>query len=588
MKLKHIIPVFFCCLSFSLFAEKTVTAIPLGSENVLAEISADTSFNVCYTDTFWGINIFLKENDFEAKNVLEIFFSPSETGKPYYQFYGSVRDRTIRFYPHGKFDEVTYPPLRQWGISYDKTKEGYTVRIMIARSNFLYQFFVEKWKFNIVRQRNEKSAPEKWSGNLHKPEEWGYLLFPEPDAETKLAMEEKTALLLTEEIMSKTDRAAFDPDRYQNRSWQNWHNNAVARIRERDGLDFMELRSLLDLRRFLTGLPAGKKVKIPEDIAVGNAGGNTKSGRKIDFPPAQNMKVFYVTNLANYRAAKPDSDWKILLNGKEVAAGKVKELPLNIRIGTGAEIKAGDELEIVNASGALEICSCGIIPGKAFNVEKPGAKEATPKRDVDGAISSGYLHRVTGHLAGLRQAVIAKKAPQVFFVGDSITDGFRGQAWKKLEQFRPFNLGISGDWTQNVLWRLQNGPFDICKPELMVLMIGTNNHRYTVQEVADGIAEIVKYTRSASPDTKILLLGIFPRGDYYPVDGRHEKINAIIKTYADNDTVFYKDLSHLWIDENRKIRRDLLPDKLHPSAAGNDVWADAMIPVLEMLLEKKP
>ena len=37
------------------------------------------------------------------------------------------------------------------------------------------------------------------------------------------------------------------------------------------------------------------------------------------------------------------------------------------------------------------------------------------------------------------------------------------------------NLGIGGDRTQHVLWRLDNGNIDGIKPKLAVLMIGTNN-----------------------------------------------------------------------------------------------------------------
>ena len=51
--------------------------------------------------------------------------------------------------------------------------------------------------------------------------------------------------------------------------------------------------------------------------------------------------------------------------------------------------------------------------------------------------------------------------------------------------------------------------------------------------------------------------------------------------------IFYKDLAYLFIDENRNVRRDLLPDGLHPGRVGNQVWMDTMLPLLDQLLPEK-
>src|SRR5216684_6727264 len=109
---------------------------------------------------------------------------------------------------------------------------------------------------------------------------------------------------------------------------------------------------------------------------------------------------------------------------------------------------------------------------------------------------------------------------EVLFLGDSITDGWRGPAgqesWKKhFEPLHAANFGIGGDRTQHVLWRLQNGELEGIHPKLAVLMIGTNNSNgkdNTAEEIADGITAIVKEIQKRSPSTKVLLLGIFPRG----------------------------------------------------------------------------
>ena len=77
------------------------------------------------------------------------------------------------------------------------------------------------------------------------------------------------------------------------------------------------------------------------------------------------------------------------------------------------------------------------------------------------------------------------------------------------------NLGFSGDRTENVLWRLQNGEIDGIAPKLAVIMIGTNNtgHRSDPPEqIAAGVQAILSELQQRLPDTKVLLLAIFPRG----------------------------------------------------------------------------
>src|SRR4029077_13842354 len=107
------------------------------------------------------------------------------------------------------------------------------------------------------------------------------------------------------------------------------------------------------------------------------------------------------------------------------------------------------------------------------------------------------------------------------FIGDSITDawqngGERGgkEVWKKYYANRKaMNAGIGGDRTQHVIWRLNNGNIDGIHPKLTVLMIGTNNtpgNDNTAEEIAEGIKTIVSKVREKIPETKILILGIFP------------------------------------------------------------------------------
>ena len=116
------------------------------------------------------------------------------------------------------------------------------------------------------------------------------------------------------------------------------------------------------------------------------------------------------------------------------------------------------------------------------------------------------------------QQVQDRQGPvELVFIGDSITQGWEGagkEVWKTYYNHRnSLNLGIGGDRTQHVLWRLDHGNFDGIQPKVAVVMIGTNNsaqNRNTATEMIDGIRAVVDKIQKKSPSTKILLLGIFP------------------------------------------------------------------------------
>lgn len=191
----------------------------------------------------------------------------------------------------------------------------------------------------------------------------------------------------------------------------------------------------------------------------------------------------------------------------------------------------------------------------------------------------------------------------LLFLGDSITQGWmENDTWNRYYGSRnAANFGIGGDCTQHVLWRLQNGAIDGISPKAVVLMIGTNNiGQNSAQEIAAGIKRIVTLLRAKLPETKILLLGIFPRGKTRikdiprdTLDPRPAEVNTLIQPLHDGKNVFYLDISKSFLDEHDEVPKYLMPDFLHLSPAGYEVWADAIEPSLWKLLDgdktiKKP
>ena len=183
----------------------------------------------------------------------------------------------------------------------------------------------------------------------------------------------------------------------------------------------------------------------------------------------------------------------------------------------------------------------------------------------------------------------------LLFIGDSITPGWEGAgkaAWsEKYGKRNAVNLGIGGDRTQHVLWRLDNGNIDGIKPKLAVLMIGTNNSGHnTSEQIADGITAIVTKLRDKLPETKVLILAVFPRG----ADGTNknrmvnEGANKIVEKLADGKNIEYLDIGPKFLDDKGNLSKEVMPDQLHLNPASYQTWADAIEPhVARMMGETK-
>jgi lysophospholipase L1-like esterase len=179
------------------------------------------------------------------------------------------------------------------------------------------------------------------------------------------------------------------------------------------------------------------------------------------------------------------------------------------------------------------------------------------------------------------------------FIGDSITARWRGgENWTKhWGAYRAVNMGIGGDRTQNVLWRLQNGELDGYKARLYVVMIGTNNcwgKNVDPAEVAAGVKAILDLVQAKQPQAKILLLSIFPCGEK-PNLGRELRtsVNQLISKFAGGQ-VHYMDISAKFLEPDGAISKEVMPDSLHLGSKGFDIWADAIKDkVKELLGESK-
>ena len=179
------------------------------------------------------------------------------------------------------------------------------------------------------------------------------------------------------------------------------------------------------------------------------------------------------------------------------------------------------------------------------------------------------------------------------FLGDSITHAWDNKGQKVWQQYyakrNALNIGFSGDRTEHVLWRLNHGAVDGINPKLLVLMIGTNNTGHRMDKAEDtalGIETILETLEDKLPDTKVLLLAVFPRGEKadHKMRVRNTEINNIIKNFADNKRVFWFNINDKFLEKDGTLSKTVMKDLLHPNQDQYKVWAEAIEPQVKKLM----
>lgn len=250
---------------------------------------------------------------------------------------------------------------------------------------------------------------------------------------------------------------------------------------------------------------------------------------------------------------------------------------------------SADEIAQVNDAVKKFIASDSSV--KPLLDKFPGLVVVQPPRANTAIAPSLSLGFMTKHNANVD---LAKQGNiDLLFMGDSITDFWRNTGKEGDENpamsgkvvfdqyfgaYKTANFGIAGDTTQGVLYRLQNGEGQGFSPKAIMLMIGTNNAGpNTSAEIAEGVGAVVWEMRKDFPNAKILLLGIFPRGN--PGDAARTTalgVNPIIAKLDDGKNVFYLDIGSKFLNADGVLTPDIMADKLHPTQKGYGIWAEAV------------
>jgi len=243
-------------------------------------------------------------------------------------------------------------------------------------------------------------------------------------------------------------------------------------------------------------------------------------------------------------------------------------------------------------------CAVGLVPALVLlsatqsgqtPAAAPAAQQANPAATPVARDDDSWQARNKAMNERARQGGV-----DLVFIGDSITQGWEDAgATLWAERYAPrhaLNLGISGDQTEHVLWRLEHGNLDGLAPKAAVILIGTNNvgntnGTHSAEQIAGGVTAIVARIQKQSPATKILLLAVFPRGEKpNPMRETIAALNARIAKLADGKRVVFLDLGPKFLAADGTLPAELMPDFLHLSAKGYRVWADGIEAELKRML----
>lgn len=193
----------------------------------------------------------------------------------------------------------------------------------------------------------------------------------------------------------------------------------------------------------------------------------------------------------------------------------------------------------------------------------------------------------------LRRVREAKAPVRVVFVGDSITQGWEdagAAAWARdFEPMGALQIGVGGDRTEHVLWRLEKAPLTPLDPEVIVLMIGTNNAstgRDSGELVVRAVRAVVDTLLQQCPRARVIVLDIPPRGQRMnPLRGLVLQVNQALSQVPWNERVSFLRVGDEFVRGDGSLDEAAMPDFLHFSPSGYERWARSIRPAVSSALQ---
>ena len=274
--------------------------------------------------------------------------------------------------------------------------------------------------------------------------------------------------------------------------------------------------------------------------------------------------------------AQPDATTFGAVVGKLVAGDRVYVAFRPAALGSSGELWFDYKVELRSAGAATLPAACPVAEAFRVDTTKPLEED------------NGWT---AYHYPLCAQAMTNRV--DLLFVGDSVTAawGWTGKAvWeKRLMRYHPGNFGISGQGTQDVLWRIAHGELAGAHPKAVVLMLGSNDINWPAADIVAGVKEVVRQLRARFPSSPLLLGGILPRGEQPRTPERLKilEANAQLAKLDDGGHIHYFYFGDKLLLPDGRLPKEIAPDFLHPGECGYQAWVEAIQPMLDQIFPQE-
>eukprot|EP01134_Creolimax_fragrantissima_P008391 CFRG8391T1 len=221
---------------------------------------------------------------------------------------------------------------------------------------------------------------------------------------------------------------------------------------------------------------------------------------------------------------------------------------------------------------------------KHQTMSTPRSANPVPIEDVQG---DGRWDSMHAKLCSIAKE--GKDKPYVF-AGDSLIQRWKDYtSWNRIWDDLAINLGIGGDRTEHVLWRISNGELAPMNPKVVVIMAGTNNHGVDAEDTVKGILAIVEYLRASKPSAKVVVMALLPRGEKpNPLREKNAIVNKLLKdSFVSDPTVpapvYVLDIGHEYLTRDSVVPYNLMNDYLHMGEQGYEIWSAHLLKFIETI-----
>lgn len=562
----------------------------------------------------------------EKKSAVELFFQPDGlTGKQeYYQFYGELEPWAVSptaltpflnllgvpWMPNMKILPYYYAPTREgvfpylfdYRVEQQFLANSCSIRIAVPWCDLLGAFPFDDegrgkvWRFNLIR--NACGVAFAWQGKHHRPETWGRLVFSDIPKGKLAGMYRSAALRACDHV--RLQRWRFDV-----RSMHGGAEKLVAELEKKKNAIPVdpaalsipawrelaaELRALSTGRRLITvapdpaanGLPPGWTVsESPENLTYTyRFQKNVSNAYILDFNysgPADLSPVLCVDDMVLTDDGKPLASGMAARHFHFGAAYRDSTLTLAV-----PKQKNGKRSH-ARFSFTVEMFGDGFLPPAPVSLQAGLTTQPQAPCGRDGTVSAPYLSR---HLPQCVQML--NERPAVVWFGDSMMDGLGfTSAYRDFEQqISTAECGVVADNPRRLLWRIENGVFDVVKPLFVVLSVDAGRDP---DRTFDGIKKIVSELKKRTPQTRILLTAAFPHrtelefADTLPFARLNRRLAAEIVDPAER--IFFIDLTNQFYGADKKLIQSRF-DRVYFQPEIYQAWTDAATAVIKAELPK--